>query len=344
MSTSFLATKIVNNLQNERFITVANYSDLDLCDQINNAINTKSLWFSDSGVIKFKCMNNKCVKDPTLSIINTVKDETNITTIPNLITKQTDVPMTDTYLIEPVSNSQTYFFSEPNGNYILYKNSRGLYSLLHNPVPRPEYANFFNSSPENQRLAFDTVINMCLENDGSDPLCKCLNKEQTSPSKPNTEFCMDKLLGSQSATQTIKQSNQAYTQIAAVCGCSDTDCQSRPFSQLYRDKNGSHKCPEGNITITACVSNISAKNLSAQGINTSQNCGSQQDSTSSSPSSSTPPKTSSTPSAPSTPPSSSTPPKTSSSPSAPSSPMSMTTIILIAVVILLLLGIGYVYY
>lgn len=480
MTTAFLATKIVNNSGDKRFITVKKYSD-GLSRQIDNAIATNSLWFNDGGVIKFNCMNNVCYMAPNLSyppplttgfcafndpstpgtvrpipfechnqiwrslcpidlvndtgsgnsgwtagylnsnpavttswlladaksravkdqyanicygtdkiprsstpttdpllkamgytymplfytppgysgsytnpqtdlqLISSVKNQINMTTIPNEITKQTDVPTTDTYLIEPVSTTQTYFFSRPNGNYILYKKN-GLYSLLHNPIPRPEYANFFNSTAENQQLAFDTVINTCVENNGSDSLCKCLNKEQTSPTKPNTEFCMDNLLGSHSATQTIKTSRQAYEQIASICGCSDTDCQSKPFNKLYRDKNGSHKCPEGNIVVTACLSNLSANTLNAQGINVTQNCGSQQNTTApppawTAPPVSTPPVSTPPVSTPqvSTPPVS-TPPS-SSSPTLPPSATSMskTMIISITIVILLLLSIGYFY-
>jgi cobalamin biosynthesis Mg chelatase CobN len=44
---------------------------------------------------------------------------------------------------------------------------------------------------------------------------------------------------------------------------------------VYRDPLGENKCPDGDITITACVAGMSATNLTTAGVNINQNCGSE---------------------------------------------------------------------
>ena len=269
MSTAFLATKAFNNVSNDRYIVIYNY-DSKTSNQINSSLDSQSLWFSDDGVIRMKC-NSTCSEGTNINLIT--ENGISYALIPNLITKQTNVPAVNTYLIKPSLNSQKFFFSKPYGNYILFKKSADEIKLLHNPIPRIEFANFYNSTPTNRKLAFDTAINMCTDTNQEDPVCKCLNKEQIKSSDPNTEFCVDRLLGTHDATQSMKQARQAYETLSQYCGCSDPDCREHPFSMVYRNPQGENKCPDGEITITACVAGMSATNLTTAGVNINQNCG-----------------------------------------------------------------------
>jgi hypothetical protein len=262
-STSFIATKFYNNEGIDKYFKLRTFSLEDsklMSKALNSSFPLHNLYFNDSGVIFYESDN---------------KNENKVWG--NLITGKKEYVRVDP--CEKAKIGQEYFFSSKNGNYILYKNMDGTYSLLYNTVPRSEFSRFYEAAPD---AALSSAIDGCVATKGLDPVCSCINAEKTNEKdgKPEISFCMNDLFGGASARKAVKLSGsnrQGYDTISNICGCTNTKCnKNHPFQKVFRDPSGTHKCPDGNLTVTICNSSFNAGgNLNTGQVNLQQSCGSE---------------------------------------------------------------------
>lgn len=335
---SWITNKFVNNDDSNKYITVTKFSQVDsgLISSALSDSNSKVYFADDGGVLS----------------INKTKHFKN-----GLTNKSVPPDYSSTTIVTLPSGDNKYVFSKPNGEWVLYRKNNNEVSLLYNPIPRPEWT---KALIQNETKTFTNMIETCSLVNAADPVCKCIDGRTETP---DTNFCMNDLLGNTQTRKAVKQMNDtAYGQLLDVCACSNGSCdRSHPFFKEYRKSGGSRSCDRP-IMITVCNSSFNAgKDLKTGDVNIQQSCGGSMKSAESpktsadSPQSSTPssspttsPQSSSTPSSsaeePSSTPSSSTE-ESSSTPSSQDSPpptkfslstLTMTQKLIIGGVILLI--------
>ena len=207
--------------------------------------------------------------------------------------------------------------SKPYGKYYLYKKDNDTPMVLYySPIARPEYIDYYASDPQ----AYGLIADYCKEVNKADPVCLCVNQENSSNSDTteNKQFCMNDLFKTNTARAAVKSKATPYEygELEKRCGCFNVNCNSQhPFhledrrQKLPPDGN----CPASNYNI--CSVQIGAgRDIDFENLDLEQNCGND--------------------SGPTTKPPTTVPPTTTPTPSKKSSPI---LFIIIGVVILALI-------
>lgn len=272
-SISPLVSKFIYNTNLDRYLVLYTLNDSNsklVIDALRDSSKSIKVLFGTSG-------NIQLIKNGTIT--DTIKNP--------IINLPDDVIGSDEQYIN--SNRSTFdpnqnvFFSYPDGRWII-NISDSLVKILYNPVPRPEFIDYFN---KNEGNALQTLYTVCSESGliglesgliglgsgNSNPICMCLN--QTSDTSGKTEYCMENLLGSPSLQQEVrKQFAGQYGQLASVCYCSNPNCYARPnpFMDAYKIK---HPCPTS-LQIQICNTSIDAtgnnSSVTTGNLSISQNC------------------------------------------------------------------------
>jgi hypothetical protein len=221
-----------------------------------NTPNDFNIYFNDSGVIDITDKNRKRI---SLFKNNLTNNNNSDTTISNLVTLK--------------NKTNKYIFSKPFGKYVLYLPNKNDVSLRYNPVPRPEYSKYANST--NRKTATDYVIETCFETNLEEPFCSCIQRINTSNDNDtrDRQFCMNELLGSENLRKIIEQKQgSAYNDIAKNCDCSNPSCGTdHPYRLRLRELIGT--CPS-NLVVTICNTSFDAgSKLQTGDVNVQQKCG-----------------------------------------------------------------------
>lgn len=285
------------NLGLNRYFRVTTYPR-DLSDLILSSLqghDDSHLYFDDSGSLALSTPNG---------VIQRVND----------LTKR-EVELISSNIVTGDGN---YVYSSGFGAWFLNKDKDGLVSLYYNPIPRPEYVDWFKRDPIN---AMNLLIDVCTENKGRDPVCSCINKQ--TDREPDTEFCLNELFGGDvKLRKSVKASSKnrvGYNQLEEICGCANVRCnKSHPLILQYRLEGGGHECPK-DINISICNATFSSGGTTNFSGDIQQQCGSEfsppeVDPTPPSPPGPTPPTPGPTPPAP-TPPTPPAPPTPDPTPS-----------------------------
>jgi len=175
--------------------------------------------------------------------------------------------------IKTIPSTQKYVFSKMLGFYLLYIESSTNITLRYNPVPRPEIIALYKQNDNSAAIAKGLILNACLDSNGLDPVCSCINRNE-DVTGVDTEFCMNDLFGSPTIRKAIKKAdNKAYGDISGFCFCSNSKCL--PTHSVVKNIILPEKkeCPK-DLIVTICNSTINAgKDLTAQDINLQQQCG-----------------------------------------------------------------------
>lgn len=238
------------------------YSTLCGDNCINNSENNLTLYFFDSGTISIAFNQITLV----LEILNPVTKTASSTSNYTFKNKATLKP------------NNPYVFSKPFGAYLLYVKSPTDISLRYNPVPRPEITGSLKTTTKG--VLSSLIANSCLETKTADPVCSCINIQNTDENRGvNTEFCMTELLGSSETRKAIKELDAtAYGQMFKICDCSNVRCveQSHPFHQAWRSPTvGVNEACPSNLAITICDTQFNVgRDMTATGnLNLAQKCG-----------------------------------------------------------------------
>jgi len=242
-----------------KYIVIKKFSPEDSKLISDALIDSKSsVYFSDSGSID-------------------VVTETTEKTFGNSLTGYKETNSTNIELkIKTIPSTQKYVFSRLLGLYVLYIASPREVTLRYNPVPRPEIINLYKQSTANATVAKGLIMNACIDSNGLDPVCSCINRDEDDTGM-DTEFCMNDLFGTPTVRRAIKKADRkAYDTISGVCFCTNSKCQPNHPVVEYIIKKEKGECPK-NLVVTLCNSTINAgRDLKAQDINLQQNCGSSQ--------------------------------------------------------------------
>jgi len=257
--------KFSNNTSANRYIVVQVLSQTDSTDVVSalrDPAKSIQVLFSDSGNIQF-------IKNGIL--LRSIKN--NFSGLPDGAIAVSPTALLNSPTYNP-SSGQNFFFSYSDGRWILDITDPNSVKILYNPVPRPEFVDYFYS---NEGESQSVLYNLCREKIG-DPVCPCLN-DRGDPTG-NNDFCMIDYFGGPQLQQAVKKkyggsSVSGYDAIAPTCSCFNPTCIAReanPFMKAYRCKN---PCPTS-MNISICETSFNAtgagSSLSTGNLNLKQQC------------------------------------------------------------------------
>lgn len=204
--------------------------------------------------------------------------------IRNTLTRKTQSTNVEQYRIDNTDElNGNYIFSKPNGRWILnLKNTP--YTILYNPVPRNDMAyEYKNANDSGKSDILSKIIQSCIENNGKDPTCSCVNGITTNLSTPSLEndgeFCMTEIFNRNKAlrrqVQFSSENKSVYGTLAGMCHCINQNCN-KITNSFMREYIISNPCDK-QLNLTICNTSIISDNagqVNLGDLNIEQKCSS----------------------------------------------------------------------
>jgi hypothetical protein len=226
----------------KKFVLVKSFLSSDSVTLLNGIkkINGLNLKFTDDGYIMTYDMNSNIINNFSFGLIKT----------PTLLGSKLSITQT--------KSSQNFYYSLPHGNWILHNSSDTSpnFRLFYNPIPRSEFVSYYTNNYTTNE-AYNTIAQYCQDINGLDPVCKCINLENTDGSTTEKwQFCMNDIFSGNSNRARLKILDPtAYGVLQSQCDCFNSNCdRTHPINIVTRKKLGACQ----SINIQMCNTNIVA--------------------------------------------------------------------------------------